>query len=281
MSNSQSSSVQQARRAIADRLREVLRDSGLSSRALAREAGWEESKCSRLINGRTPPSDEDIRLWCTICGVPEEIPNLIAASRNAESAYLEWRRVSRSQRHMQDLALKLFSESQYRFYSSNLVPWPLQVPAYMRAIMLRFNDFHQSTANDVEEAVKVRLARRRFLKDGSRSCALIIEESILRNRLFDDDTALDQLRYLLVGMHQPNVSLGIIPSAARRMQKLTETFHIYGEKTVSIELTSAMITITQPWEVDLYVRCFNRLAGSAVYGAAAEDIIRAAIEALE
>ncbi|GIH27601.1 transcriptional regulator [Acrocarpospora phusangensis] len=281
MSNSQSSSVQEARRAIAARLREILRDAGLTSRALAREAGWEESKCSRLLSGRTPPSDEDIRAWCRICGAENEIPNLIAASRNAESAYLEWRRVSRSQKHMQDLALKLFSEPQYRFYSSNLVPWPLQVPSYMRAIMLRFNDFHQSAASDVEEAVQVRVARRRFLKDGSRSCALIIEESVLRNRLFDDDTSLDQLRYLLVGMRQPNVSLGIIPSEARRIQRLTETFHIYGENTVSIELTSAIITITQPWEIALYVRCFNRLAGSAVYGVAAEEIIHAAIEALE
>ncbi|MEV6981180.1 helix-turn-helix transcriptional regulator [Sphaerisporangium sp. NPDC051017] len=278
---SQSSSVQQARRAIADRLREILRDSGLTSRALAREADWEESKCSRLINGRTPPSDEDIRVWCTVCGVPEEIPNLIAASRNAASAYLEWRRVNRSQKHMQNLALKLFSEPRYRFYSSNLVPWPLQVPAYMRAVMLRFNDFHENAATDVEEAVQVRVARRRFLEDGMRSCALIIEETVLRNRLFDDDTTLEQLRYLLVGMRQPNVSLGVIPVDARRIHRAIETFHIYGDTTVSVELTSAILTITQPWEVALYERSFNRLAGSAVYGATAEGLIRAAIAALE
>ncbi len=144
MHSSQSSSAQQARQAIADRLREILRDSGLTARALARQAGWDETKCSRLIHARTPPSDEDIRLWCTICGVPEEIPNLIAATRNAENAYVEWRRVQRSQKRMQELRLTLYEETHlFRFYCSNVIPWPLQTPAYMRALITRFNEFHQ------------------------------------------------------------------------------------------------------------------------------------------
>ncbi|MEU7911295.1 helix-turn-helix domain-containing protein [Microbispora bryophytorum] len=282
MASSPSSSAQQARQAIADRLREILRDSGLTARALAREAGWDETKCSRLIHARTPPSDEDIRRWCAICGVPEEIPNLIAATRNAESAYVEWRRVQRSQKRMQDLGLSLFEANDlYRFYSSNLVPWPLQTPEYMRAIMTRFDEFHQASASDINEAVKTRVARRRFLDNGSRRCAMIIEESVLRNRPFGDDVLRQQLRYLLTGMRQPNLSLGIIPLAAQRSQKLTETFHIYGDTTVSIELVSAIITITQPREIALYVRAFNDLASAAVYGDRAKALITSAISALE
>lgn len=282
MATSPSSSAQQARQAIADRLREILRDSGLTARALARQAGWNESKCSRLIHGRTPPSDSDIHVWCTICGVPEEIPNLVAASRSAETAYLEWRRVQRSMKRMQDLGLSLFENNHlYRFYSSNLVPWPLQTPGYMRAIMRRFADFHQADVPDIEEGVKARVARRRFLDDGTRRCAMLIEESVLRSRIFGDDVLSEQLRHLLTGMRQPNLSLGIIPLAGRRVQKLTETFHIYGDATVSIELVSAIITITQPREIALYVRCFNDLASSAVYGDKARMLIMAAISALE
>jgi hypothetical protein len=42
-----SSSVAAARDLIAGRLREILRDAGMTSRAVALAAGWDESKCSR------------------------------------------------------------------------------------------------------------------------------------------------------------------------------------------------------------------------------------------
>lgn len=268
MHSSQSSSAQQARQAIADRLREILRDSGLTARALARQAGWDETKCSRLIHARTPPSDEDIRLWCTICGVPEEIPNLIAATRNAENAYVEWRRVQRSQKRMQELRLTLYEETHlFRFYCSNVIPWPLQTPAYMRALITRFNEFHQASASDIDEAVKARVARRRYLASGTRRCAMIIEESVLRNRFpGGDEVMIEQLHYMLTGMDQPNLSLGIIPLSESRAQKPAETFSIYDEARVFIELVSAAVTITQPREIALYVKCFNDLASAAVYG---------------
>ncbi|MEV6985522.1 helix-turn-helix transcriptional regulator [Sphaerisporangium sp. NPDC051017] len=281
MSTSPSSSAQQARQAIADRLRELLRDSGLTSRAVARQAGWEESKCSRLINGRTSPSDSDIRTWCQITGHPEEIPNLIAASRNAENAYVEWRRVQRSQQRMQNLGLSLFENSRlYRIYSSNLVPWPLQVPAYMRAIMTRFSEFHEARAPDIEEAVKARVARRRYLEDGTRRCVMVIEEAVLRDRPFPDGVMREQLNYLLVGMRQANISLGIIPNGASRKQKLTESFLIYGDTTVVIELVSAMVNLTQPRDIALYVKCFDELRTDALYGPKARALIETAIKAL-
>lgn len=283
MHSSQSSSAQQARQAIADRLREILRDSGLTARALARQAGWDETKCSRLIHARTPPSDEDIRLWCTICGVPEEIPNLIAATRNAENAYVEWRRVQRSQKRMQELRLTLYEETRlFRFYCSNVIPWPLQTPAYMRALITRFNEFHQASASDIDEAVKARVARRRYLDRGPRRCAMIVEESVLRNRFpGGDEVMTEQLHYMLTGMDQPNLSLGIIPLSASRAQKPAETFSLYDETRVFIELVSAAVTITQPHEIALYVKCFNDLASAAVYGDKARALITSAISALE
>jgi len=268
-----STSVGTAREVIASRLREILRDSGLTSRAVALGAGWDESKCSRLLHGRTPPSDSDIRTWCTVCGVPEEIPNLIAASRNAENAYVEWRRVRRSQKRMQDLGLQLFEARQYRFYSSNFVLWPLQTPGYMRAVIERFDEFHSGSAPDIAAAVAARVDRLRFLDDPARRCALVIEEAVLHSRLFDDEVMTGQLRHMLSMMGRPNISLGVIPLRARRQQEPTETFHMYDEHTVSIELVSAIVTVTQPSEIALYVRCFNDLAQAAVYGGAARELI--------
>ncbi|WP_408055449.1 helix-turn-helix domain-containing protein [Streptomyces radicis] len=63
-----SSSVQQAREALGKRLREIRKDSGLTARELASRAGWHESKCSRIENGPTGPSDDDLRSWALHCG---------------------------------------------------------------------------------------------------------------------------------------------------------------------------------------------------------------------
>jgi transcriptional regulator with XRE-family HTH domain len=84
MAISPSSSVRQARAALAQRLREIRLDAGLTARALAFAAGWHESKCSRIEHSRTAPSDADIRLWCLICGAEDQAADLIASSRAAE-----------------------------------------------------------------------------------------------------------------------------------------------------------------------------------------------------
>ncbi|MDQ0943176.1 transcriptional regulator with XRE-family HTH domain [Streptomyces sp. V1I1] len=62
MTESASSSVQSARAALAERLREVRLDAGITKRELAARCGWHESKSSRIESAKTPPSDADIRL---------------------------------------------------------------------------------------------------------------------------------------------------------------------------------------------------------------------------
>lgn len=79
--SSPSSSVQEARRALGRRLREIRKDAGLAGRELACQADWHESKTSRLEHGKTPPSDADIRLWARLCGVTGQVPDLIATAQ--------------------------------------------------------------------------------------------------------------------------------------------------------------------------------------------------------
>lgn len=91
-----SSSVQQARESLGKRLREIRKDSGLTARELASRAGWHESKCSRIENGRTAPSDGDLRVWTLHCDAEEQLADLVATARNIDGAYVEWRRMERS-----------------------------------------------------------------------------------------------------------------------------------------------------------------------------------------
>ena len=234
------------------------------------------------MSGRTPPTEKDIEVWCGLCGVPEEIPGLVAASRNVESSYIEWRQFQRSQKHLNEMRLKLFEETHhYRFYSVTTFPWPVQATGYMRALMVRGAELQRSNPPDIEDAIRVRVDRQRLLDDGTRRAAILIEESALLTQPFPNDVMREQLNRLLVMMRRPNVSLGIVPLHGRRVQKPAENFHLYDEVQVFIELLTAAVTINQPREIDLYVRLFEDLAAEAVYGKKARLLIKTAMDLLD
>ena len=95
MAVSPSSSVQRARELLAARLRDIRLDAGLSARELSSAAAWHPAKTSRIESAKQAPSEDDIRVWCRVCGAEREVPDLIAASRAADSMYIEWRRLNR------------------------------------------------------------------------------------------------------------------------------------------------------------------------------------------
>ncbi|WP_143674100.1 helix-turn-helix domain-containing protein, partial [Streptomyces caniscabiei] len=78
MSTFPTSSVQEARAALAARLRELRLDAGITGKELARLAGWSVAKSSRIENAVTAPADADIRVWCAACGAADQADDLIA-----------------------------------------------------------------------------------------------------------------------------------------------------------------------------------------------------------
>ncbi|GAB7032138.1 helix-turn-helix transcriptional regulator [Streptomyces sp. NPDC021749] len=278
MARSPSSSVQDAREALAARLREIRLDAGLTGREVALQAGWHPSKASRLENAVTPPSDADIRAWCGICGVDDQAADLIAASRSAESMYVEWRRLQRTGlRRLQESYVPLFERTRnFRIYCSNVVPGLLQTPAYATALLSEITDFRQSP-NDVTEAVAARMDRARVLRQGDHRFAILVEEAVLRYRMGDAAVMAGQLGHLLSIMSLPAVSLGVVPFSASRHMWPLETFSIYDTEQAQVELLTAAVNVTAPSEIGQYAKAFDRLSEIAVYGGAARALITDAI----
>ncbi|MBC2876351.1 MULTISPECIES: helix-turn-helix domain-containing protein [Streptomyces] len=278
---SPSSSVEAARKAVADRLREIRRDAGLYARDVAERTGWYASKVSRLENATTPPSDDDIRAWCRACGAEDQAADIIAASRNANNAYVEWRRLQRTGlRRLQESYVPLFERTQvFRIYCSNVVPGLLQTEEYARALLSSITEFRE-TPDDVSAAVAARLARSHVIREGNHRFALLVEEAVLRHRVGDAATMAGQLGYLLSVMAFPSVSLGVIPFSAERRMWMIETFSVYDEEQAQVELLTAQVNVTAPSEVRQYLKAFGEYARLAVHGAEARSLITAAIDAL-
>jgi transcriptional regulator with XRE-family HTH domain len=282
MSVSPSSAAQSAREGVARRLRAARRDAGLSVSELANRCGWHHSKTSRIENARTAPSTADIRGWCRACGVEDQAEDLLAASRDAELLYTEWRRrVRGGLRRLQDSYLDLFRSTElFRIYSPTLVPGLVQTEGYAAAL-LSANARFLGVPDDGLDAARARLERSQIIHQPGHRCLLLLEEAVLRYQLADHEAMAAQLGYLMTAGALPGVSLGIIPSGTpKRGLWPQEIFHVYDDTLVSVELLSAQVNVTQPSEIALYLKAFEQLRQMAVYGAEARALIVSAVNVL-
>ncbi|WP_432743443.1 helix-turn-helix transcriptional regulator [Streptomyces sp. JH002] len=276
------SNGRQARAELGKRLREIRQNAGITARELAARAGWHESKCSRIENGRTLPSESDLRMWARQCGAAEEAADLIATARTIEGAYLQWPRVERrGLRRMQASVQPLWERTRhFRSYSSWLIPGLLQTPSYTGAVLGAVRD-RKGLADEVQDAVRLRMARQRILHLAPRRFAFVIEESVLRHRVVDPQAMAEQLGHLMWIAKRPNLSLGVIPLGADRSAEWpVESFWLFDDDQVNVELVAAYLTVTQPNEIKEYARTFAALADLAVHGDAARRLIEEAIAAL-
>ncbi|NJP66360.1 helix-turn-helix domain-containing protein [Streptomyces spiramenti] len=281
MPTSPLSSAQAARQAVATRLQGLMKDAGLSGHELAVRCGWHRAKSSRIARGITPPSDADIRAWCSACGADGQAADLIAASRNAESMYVEWRQIHKDgMRRVHEQTVPLYQRTHsFRVYASNVMPGMLQTAGYATGLLRAITAF-QGTPDDVADAVAARLDRSRVIREGAHRFALLLEETVLHYRVCDDEAMRDQLEYLLTVMRRPNVALGIIPKHARRTVWPLEAFYSFDDQQVAVETLTAEINLTTPGEIHTYLRAFAELSRVAVRGEPAKGLIRDALSTL-
>jgi transcriptional regulator with XRE-family HTH domain len=275
-----SSSARQAQTALGARLRELRRDAGLTGRALALATDQHYTRVSKIENGVQAPSDADIRAWCTACGAPGQIPDLIATLRAVESAYLEFKRQATAgmKRVLGAHTAKRYERTTlFRIYEHNVIPGLFQTADYTAAMLSFWIDFLE-TPNDIEEATAVRMERQRVLYRRGKRFAVLLEEQALRTWFGDADTQVGQLDRLLAVMSLPNVSVGIIPLMRERGGVPSTGFWIFDDTLVALETPTASIEVTRPQEIELYARMFEHLRGAALYGKAARALIASVLE---
>ncbi len=281
MSSTPSSSVVEARKALAARLTNLRKDARLTGDELSARCGWHPAKTSRIQSGKAAPSEDDLRAWCAVCGAQDQAASLIAAARAVETMYTEWRRMEREGlRAVQESVADLYHRTRhFRVYASRVLPGMVQTPEYTEAV-LRSIQRARVEVDDVTDAVEARLERQRMLFSGRHRFGLLIEEWVLRAAVCDPETMAAQLGHLLAVSSSPFVSIGIIPTGPCRPHLPVEDFYLFDETEAAVELTSGYLRITQPHEIADYVRTFTDLASAAVHGAEARQLIATAIAAL-
>ena len=276
------SAAQEARAALANRLREIRTRAGLSGRALASRAGWHESKVSKIEHVKQIPSVTDIQAWCAHSGEPERVAeDLVAALHAAESMWTEWQRMERGGlRRAQESVVPIYERTRrFRFYCSSILPGIVQTEAHtesiLRAIMRRRN-----VPDDIDEAIVARMERTHYLRGGARRYSILVEESALRCGIGDEHVWAGQLGHLLSVSTYPNVSLGVIPfGVGRHAAWPVESFYMFDDTEVNVELVAGYLSVTEPQGVAMYAQVFSELQALAVFGARARRLISDALDA--
>lgn len=273
-------SLQQARQALGQQLRDLRKDAGLTGRGLATLAGWHSSKVSKIEYGKQTPSEDDIRVWCGHTKAEQHVPDLIAAVRNIESMYVEWRRMlSTGTRRRQNASRRLEAGTKLlRWYEPVLIPGILHTAEYAREVMRQVIDFYD-IPDDLDVGVAERLERQTILYRGDHRFHFILAEQALLTTVGGVDTMIGQLDRLLAAMSLPRVAFGIIPSRAA-YRTPTNQFIMFDNRLVHVETISAELSITQPQEIAAYAKAFQQLAEQAVIGPAARALIVAALDEL-
>jgi transcriptional regulator with XRE-family HTH domain len=269
------SAVAQARKDLGARLRQLRKSAGLTGQALADATGQHFTRVSRIENGVQPPTERNIRDWCTVCGCPDQIPDLLAAAQSVETAYLEWARQSRAgMKHLGDLhSIATYRRTTtFRIHEPIVLPGIFQTETYIRQ-MLDFWYAYLDAPPDADATVAMKAERTAVALSPSKRIAVVLGEQALHTRRGTAAEHADQLTHLLTLMRLPSVSVGIIPADAHRRAIATIGFWIFDDDAVALETPTAAIKVTRPQEIARYVTMFDHLHREAVHGRTARRLI--------
>lgn len=281
-----STDYQKAREDLGIRLRELrltAPDGRLTGTQLAERlgSGWTKVKISKLENGKQTATAEDLRAWADGTGRPDTYDELIARLRGFESHIRSWRRqLAAGHRPVQDAVTVEHEQTRVlTIWENVLIPGMVQIPDYARYTFNRHAELMRSP-RDTEDAVRARIQRQEGLYRAGRTYRIMLWEGALRSLVCPPSVLAAQLHHLAGVIGLDTVELGIIPFSASLKIWPGNGFWVYDERLVVVEDWHAELWIDDADSVATYLRVWNTLRESAVYGADAHRAIARARDEL-
>ncbi|MFD0900073.1 helix-turn-helix domain-containing protein [Actinomadura sediminis] len=255
---------------LARALRRLRLDSGLTGTNAARQADMSQPKISRIENGTTVPTIEDIETLCRLYGADRETLSELTGlaeslHRHTESARAILR--GGAWRKQQQIGRVEKESKRLRFFQPATVSGLLQTPEFTREIYSL-----SVSGDDLDRSMAALAERQKIFRDRSKRFTFVLTEGALRWRLCADEVMGAQVRHIAALARRPNVRIGIIPFAARVREVPLHGFETFDERLVTVGLETATITITDARDIQYYVRLFAELERTALFGEEAEAI---------
>ncbi|MGH3854246.1 MAG: helix-turn-helix domain-containing protein [Pseudonocardiaceae bacterium] len=264
--------LSEERRRMAEALRDLRTDSGLSTTQLAKRLGWSQSKVSKTERGATLPAPPDVEAWAVATEAPAELRvELLEIAGRAATQFIEWRRflAPGRRRVQQDVQRLEETSSILRVFAPSVVVGLAQTYEYAKAI---FRIGRGGPAENLEDVVQARLARQSVLVDNSKQFELVMGEAALHRRLIPAVAMRAQLERLVELSQQPNIRLGVIRFDTEEQVHQYHGFAILGdpdhdnEAIVTAETLTRALIFRHDDDIGQYLEYFDALRAAATEG---------------
>ncbi|MBV9846091.1 MAG: helix-turn-helix transcriptional regulator [Kutzneria sp.] len=266
------------------RLMEALRDlrcqAGLSGEQFGHTLGWSQSKVSKIENGRTKPSIDDVTTWVNRTNAaPEWRTELLELAQSVANEARSWSTaheagLAERQREIADVEA---ATVHLRNFQPAIVPGLLQTADYARRVLTLAD---VSGQRDIPTAVANRLERQTVLYKQDKQFDFVLVEGALRWRPGPDELMHAQMDRLLSLETLPNVSLSVIPFDSEATSLYLNGFTIFDvpdDPAVLVETLSHEFWLNDTSNLTSYRHVFDDLSEAAVTGQRAHELIRSAM----
>jgi transcriptional regulator with XRE-family HTH domain len=280
------SGLSDERRRLAEALRGLRVEAGLSTTQLAHRLGWSQSKVSKTERGVTLPQPSDVEAWAIATGASSELrAELGSLADRSTVEFVERRRVLApgKRRVQQEIQRLEEAASVVRVFQPNIVVGLAQIRAYVEAMFLIGR---KTPPENLDDAVASRLARQATLANQSKRFELVMGESALRHRLVRSADMRTQLERLVELSRQSNVHLGIIRFDADERAHQYHGYSVIGDPDLDDEAIVWITTVTRTLrirgeaEIREYIEHFTALRAAATEGEPLRAFLRELIAEL-
>jgi len=276
------------RRRMAEALRGLREQAGLSTTQLADRLGWSQSKVSKSERGVTLPPPADVDAWALTTSAPNELrTRLRTLAGDAAVEFTERRKVLAPgpRRVQQEIQRLEEAASVVRVFNTNVVVGLAQTRAYVEA-MFRLGK-HKTPSEHFAESVDSRLARQATLADRSKRFELVMGEAAVRRLVIPPADMRVQLERLVELSEQPNIAVGVIRFDAVEREHQYDDYSVIGDPDLDDEAIAGTSTVTRTLriraesEVREYIEHFAALRAAATEGEPLRAFLRELIAALK
>jgi transcriptional regulator with XRE-family HTH domain len=260
------------RHQLAADLRRLREDAGLSTYQLADRLGWSQSKVTKIENGRTAPSVDDVRLWAQAANVTGPLDDLLTRAEQALTEAVAWKTALRGglPQRQQEVAAREAQAGTILYYQPVVVPGPLQTAAYAQQVFTALRP--ETPTAEVARAVTARMDRQAILFDRSKSLQFVVGEPALRWCYGAVAVQLAQIDRIRQVATLPAVDVAVLPFSRPVPCWHAHGFTLYIDRDdpadafVMIETVGGTTTLSDPEEVNQCRERFTCLQETALTG---------------
>jgi len=242
-------------REFGDALRAAIVGTGMTSRAVAELAGWDEAKLSDLVNGKGGSTELELALLLGVCRTPPEERDHVLSIFPGAHVRGWW------QEHGACAPIRPRTLAEHEKLAKKLVSWQtmvlhgmLQIPDYMRAVITACAN---APHDELEARVEARTLRQKAFRAGFKA-VFFIPEAVLLNPVGGPEVMREQLLHLEKMAGRPSIVIRIVPLDAGAHTGMAGSFDMLTfdkyETAVFLESENSSLIIEAPASVKAYER---------------------------